>query len=356
MIGIMRVQDTYSQESQGDLSLERLNLHVAIITPSRLSRRLRPITTAPTHCSWLNFDSEAQARRLISVIMVEASSSTVNGQNKDGPLEGLFFAGSDDEEDVLMEQPQAETSSSGYTDRKPPRLFFPDSDEDEPRASPFMTPKKRGMSDPGEKEDTSSDIEIPGFDEIPRASSVISTSSSASLQGRDSSPPAPAEILQRPAKKMRVSPAPTTLQASSDASYYLGSFIVGNAWSTVKGKGYIKSGEKINVEREDQDEEASGGTSANGKQSRAPSKGNKKQLSIATMMKFQQPKITKKKTNTVVRLTNTRGFGILSFFFPVKCKLTLGDAEFGRLPTDVASWVSKLLDLGNLIKLLINSL
>ncbi|EJF67216.1 hypothetical protein DICSQDRAFT_45634 [Dichomitus squalens LYAD-421 SS1] len=39
----------------------------------------------------------------------------------------------------------------------------------------------------------------------------------------------------------------------------------------------------------------------------------------------------KKKQNSVVRITNTRGF------------------EFGRLPQEVASWVSRLLDLGNFI-------
>ncbi|EMD42287.1 hypothetical protein CERSUDRAFT_79878 [Gelatoporia subvermispora B] len=45
------------------------------------------------------------------------------------------------------------------------------------------------------------------------------------------------------------------------------------------------------------------------------------------MLKPQAQKITKKKEDTVVRLTNKRGF------------------EFGRLPQDVASWVSKLIDL-----------
>jgi DNA repair protein RAD5 len=120
-------------------------------------------------------------------------------------------------------------------------------------------------------------------------------------------------IARRPAKKRRVSPASVASQSPPQSTYYLGSFIVGNAWSTVKGKGYTKSGDKINIEREAQDVESFRGTSAavKGKKGKATDKGKKKQLSIATMMKHQQPKISKKKTNTVVRLTNSRGFGVL---------------------------------------------
>ncbi|RPD82238.1 hypothetical protein L226DRAFT_541643 [Lentinus tigrinus ALCF2SS1-7] len=46
------------------------------------------------------------------------------------------------------------------------------------------------------------------------------------------------------------------------------------------------------------------------------------------MFKPAPAKPTRKKQDTVVRVTNTRGF------------------EFGRLPQDVASWISRLLDLG----------
>lgn len=246
----------------------------------------------------------------------------MDNNTEDCSPRGLFFAGSDDEEDVIMEQPASETSRTGYRELPKTTLFFADSDEDEPCASPFATPKKRGMSNSGEKEDTSSDIEIPGFNEIPRASSVISTASSTSLKDRDSSPVPPVDNVQRPAKKRRVSPVSVTTQTPSETSYYLGSFIVGNAWSTVKGKGYIKSGDEINVEREDQDEGSSRGTSvaANGRKSKASDKGKKKQLSIVAMMKSQQqPKMPKKKTNTVVRLTNTRGFGMLfPLFLPTQ--------------------------------------
>ena len=67
-------------------------------------------------------------------------------------------------------------------------------------------------------------------------------------------------------------------------------------------QGYVKSGDPINIEREEQD-----GAPPPPK-GKGNDKGKKKQLSIATMMKAQ-PKNFKKKTNSVVRLTNARGFG-----------------------------------------------
>ncbi|KAL5534034.1 hypothetical protein ACEPAG_494 [Sanghuangporus baumii] len=101
------------------------------------------------------------------------------------------------------------------------------------------------------------------------------------------------------------------------SEYYLGSILVGNAWSTVRGTGYVKNGDPILVERETLQDE--------GKK-----KGKGKQVTINSMFKTQSKgvQVKKPKPNTIVRLTNMRGF------------------EFGRLPTDVSNWVSKLLDLG----------
>lgn len=67
-------------------------------------------------------------------------------------------------------------------------------------------------------------------------------------------------------------------------------------------QGYVTAGDPIFIEREDQDD-ASLAPKAKGND-----KGKKKQLSIAAMMKIQ-PKNVKKKTNSIVRLTNARGFG-----------------------------------------------
>ncbi|KAI0068064.1 hypothetical protein BV25DRAFT_1793364 [Artomyces pyxidatus] len=142
------------------------------------------------------------------------------------------------------------------------------------------------------------------------------------------------ESSPRPAKRRRLSP-PANTQSSKKLTFraaYLGSFIVGNAWSTVKGKGYVKPGDEILVERDDLDQDQpsssrpKGRTAASGKS--VSNNGKFKQLSVATMLKAQPKKDTKKKAHTVVRLTSKGGF------------------EFGRLPQDVATWVSRLLELG----------
>ncbi|KAI0049269.1 hypothetical protein FA95DRAFT_1489629 [Auriscalpium vulgare] len=171
------------------------------------------------------------------------------------------------------------------------------------------------------------DDEIP--DDIPPVPSSSRASSASSLASRSPSPIYTARgISPPPAKRRRVSPT----KQPPFRSAYLGSFIVGNAWSTAKGKGYVKPGDQILVERDDLDDDgpsskpSKGRTVTNGKTS--SSKGKGKQLSLATMLKQQPLKPSKKKAHTVVRLTNRAGF------------------EFGRLPNEVAKWVSRLLELG----------
>lgn len=111
----------------------------------------------------------------------------------------------------------------------------------------------------------------------------------------------------RPRKKRRVTTYQKNITATR-SSYYLGSFLVSNAWSTVKGTGYIKNGDPILVERDTLVQE----TTQSGKDPKKKGKG--KQMTINNMFKPQakssEPK--KAKANTIVRLTNTRGFGSLS--------------------------------------------
>lgn len=110
----------------------------------------------------------------------------------------------------------------------------------------------------------------------------------------------PEEILQ-PNKRRKFSPPPD----SDFASAFLGSIVVANAWSTVKGKGYIKNGDPILVEWDRL------------KQEDPPRKGDKKkplqkrgkQLTITALMKPRQDNFKKKKQNDIVRLTNKGGFG-----------------------------------------------
>ncbi|KAG2155681.1 SNF2 family N-terminal domain-containing protein [Suillus clintonianus] len=258
------------------------------------------------------------------------------------PRGGLFFAGSDDEGDAVnstMSQigvPVQPASHQLAPPSGPPysqhgkRLFFADSDdEDIPR---FETPRPIAINSSlvMNGDDSESDLEIPSSEDLPRASSVSTMSSEPSL--RTSSPVPGPSGEEPPVKKRRLSPPSKvqtrTGQASFDHPAYLGSFLVGNAWSTVRGKGYIKPGDIIRIERDNPDDFKSGlPVSGKGKKKALPEKGKKKQLTLGAMLKSQPPKTTKK-ADTVVRLTNDRGF------------------EFGRLPQHVSSWVSRLLDFG----------
>ncbi|OBZ79016.1 hypothetical protein A0H81_01450 [Grifola frondosa] len=153
----------------------------------------------------------------------------------------MFFASSDDEDDDALNGAQSRASTSKVT-QKP--LFFADSDDEESseaiaRHSPPIHEDdliEEGM-----------DIEIPDLDDIPRASSISSVSSHCDT--RNSSPD-PVQSEERPVKRRRISP-PVKIPANF-TSAYLGSFLVGNAWSTVRGSGYVKAGDEISVERDDQ--------------------------------------------------------------------------------------------------------
>ncbi|KAG1813188.1 SNF2 family N-terminal domain-containing protein [Suillus subaureus] len=256
------------------------------------------------------------------------------------PRGGLFFAGSDDEDDDanpttaqigVLVQPashQLAPPSGPACSPHEKRLFFADSDdEDIPR---FQTPRPIAIDSEFvmDGNDSESDLEIPSFEEVPRASSISSMSSGPSL--RSSSPAPDPSGEEPPVKKRRLSPSSKVQARTGQASFnhlaYLGSFLVGNAWSTVRGKGYIKPGDTIRIERDD-DFKFGLPVSGKGKKKALPDNGKKKQLTLGAMLKSQPPKMTKK-ADTVVRLTNDRGF------------------EFGRLPQHVSSWVSRLLDFG----------
>jgi DNA repair protein RAD5 len=206
-------------------------------------------------------------------------------------------------------------------------LFFASSDdEDEDVNSTIAINSTLLVNDDASE----SDLEIPSFEEVPRASSISSISSGPSLRSSSSAPGPSGE--EPPVKKRRLSPSSKsqarTGQVSLNHPAYLGSFLVGNAWSTVRGKGYIKPGDTIHIERDDPDDFKSGlPVSGKGKNKALPGYGKKKQLTLGAMLKSQPPKMTKK-ADIVVRLTNDRGF------------------EFGRLPQHVSSWVSRLLDFG----------
>ena len=111
----------------------------------------------------------------------------------------------------------------------------------------------------------------------------------------------PEEVLQ-PKKRRKLS-------HTSDLDFvsaFLGSIVVANAWSTVKGKGYVKNGDPILVEWDTLKQEEDVPRKGNKKK---PQKKKGKQLTITALMKPRQDNFKKKKQNDIVRLTNKGGFG-----------------------------------------------
>lgn len=226
-----------------------------------------------------------------------------------------FFADSDDREliegdfqdvDMLVaESPHVDSDKNAPRDSAP--LFFADSDDDdEPiEYKPLQLPSYQAMSN------LSDDVDIPELDELPRASSVSSASSNHEVNAQSRSPSVVIEGLpvDRPTKKRKLSPPHARAAAPFDSSY-LGCFLVPNAWSTVRGSGYVRAGDEIQIERDSPDEDTSRPAKpAKAKAGSHKSKNGKKQISIATMMKPAPAKTSKKKKDLVVRLTNLRGFG-----------------------------------------------
>ncbi|KZV84501.1 hypothetical protein EXIGLDRAFT_741898 [Exidia glandulosa HHB12029] len=118
------------------------------------------------------------------------------------------------------------------------------------------------------------------------------------------------ETAAPPAKKRRVEPEPEPV-IKPPARAYIGEFYIENAYSLCNGKGYMKNGDEVLVERDKPSKPS------------APAKGQQTKLSFG---KKTKPKVV---VNTIVRFKNTRGF------------------ELGRLPDDgFASWAAKLMDQG----------
>lgn len=142
-------------------------------------------------------------------------------------------------------------------------------------------------------------------------------SSSLSVHSSSSPPPPKKRNAASPVpKKRKVSQPPLDVlpsisQVAGFESAYLGTFLVPNAWSTVKGRDWVKAGEEIHIRRNEWE-----GISARSNQSsliKPDKKGSGKQLKLTSMMKAKEkeaPKAAKKmKVDNVVRFTNSRKFG-----------------------------------------------
>jgi len=212
---------------------------------------------------------------------ISESESGVPSEN-----EGLFFASSDDED-------------LGSTTRlKAPRSIAPSVDED---AS--MLDAHAPLFQPSQDD---SDL----FDKSP----LLVPQSSSPPTAFDSSPPL---------KKRRISPVPhAKAKGTPFRSAYIGSFVIGNAWSTVKGRGYVRPGDEIRVERDEPQDFSTNAarSSTNGKGGHQKTK--QKQTTLTSTFKPLTAKQVKQKSHTIVRLTNKGGFGEHPAVF-TSCKLNV---------------------------------
>ena len=218
---------------------------------------------------------------------------------------GLFFAGSENEDEPRIAE-SAKSSSSPPASSPGKPLFLEDTEDDD---SMYMSPIPPSFSERAKRpiEDEDPDIQIMKHSqiltEIKSDQHSRPTSSSPTLDKK--------ALLPGPvAKKRRVSPSEHESLSSHAKGFlpiYFGEVVISNAWSNVSGKGYVKPNDTVVVKREEQDLPQAG----TGKpKPTAVQSGRKKQISIATMLKSEPVKSTKKKKkDNIVRLVNNKGFG-----------------------------------------------
>lgn len=147
------------------------------------------------------------------------------------------------------------------------------------------------------------------------------------------------EDVFQPNKRRKLSP-PSDFDFKSA---FLGSVVVANAWSTVKGKGYVKNGDQIFVEWDKLEQEED--LPKKGTKRKPPQKKGK-QLTITALVKPRYENFKKKKQNDIVRLTNKGGFGEFAQLFTPHRRWLMFHKEIARLPQNVASWAARLLETG----------
>jgi DNA repair protein RAD5 len=220
----------------------------------------------------------------------------------DPPLE--FFT-SDDETDTggntpaetvpsepELGGPPSQASSEGPATHSP--LFLPDEDDTDRVDFPLETLRSVSIRPDGNPVD---DVGMSDIFGIPEE------------KGLKPAAKRQPEGVFEPKKRRKLSPS-----CDYDfTSAFLGSIVVPNAWSTVKGNGYIKNGDPILVEydRLKQEDELP----KKGDKKKLPKKKGK-QLTITTLMKPRQDNFKKQKQNAIVRLTNRGGFGGFAYQLP----------------------------------------
>ena len=221
---------------------------------------------------------------------------------------GLFFAGSDDDDEAPIADCAKSSSSPPASSPPSHQLFLEDTEDDD---STYMSPKPSTSSEKTKRpiviEDEDPEIQIMKHSQVSTESKFDQHSRLTSLSPTlDKKIPLPEPV----AKKRRLLPPEPESPPNRPTEFlpiYLGEVVISNAWSNVSGKGYVKLNEIIVVKREEQDLPQAG--TSKPKPTTVQS-GKKKQISIATMLKPQPVKSTKKKKkDNIVRLVNNEGFG-----------------------------------------------
>ena len=223
----------------------------------------------------------------------------------------LFFASDSEEEGVqaTMDVVPLDETSIAVAEASKKRLFFASSDdESDSRPANIDDIVKRrtqnALSSPSVVASSS-----PHFASY-SVSSVCSTS-----------PPQPKKRkVTPPEMKKQQDPRQTAmslnpvLESTGFEPPYIGSFLVPNAWSTCKGRGWVKAGEEICIRRNEGDAASVSSIKSNSSKPKTDKKVSGKQLKLTSMMKVKDngpvPKpIKRHKPDNVVRFTNSRGFG-----------------------------------------------
>lgn len=235
---------------------------------------------------------------------------TITTMSQFTPMPPPFFASSDDEEneaedlvenDLLpVKRRSVSRGSAPLASKENQPLFLPDSDDEDEIKPP---------SSPGAVLDFEDDEDIMVVDAPPAPAPaptrpIRAPQASQKPSTRTSNPP--------PAKKRKLSPASSDIEVttSNDKPFtasYIGSFLVGNAWSTVKGKGYIKQGDPITLALDEPEKPRP--LQPTGKGKKGSGGGKQMTLGAAFKAKPTPPKAAGKNKQTVVRLRNTKGFG-----------------------------------------------
>jgi DNA repair protein RAD5 len=213
----------------------------------------------------------------------------------------LFFASPDEEDEFVppidvdhdSDLVPASGSQTPSEYMATSSLFLAASDEDEADRVPTSSPPQLAYS----STDNVNDMEMQPISHVEMAASSAVGVPGATREEK---------LEEPPAKRRKLSP--TVHSEAQFSSMYIGDLPVDGAWSTVSGTGYIKVGDSVLIRREGTNKESFGITVQSGNKTKKS--GGGKQVSLTSMLKPQGTRSTKK-VDTVVRIVNNKGFGIV---------------------------------------------